>query len=53
MGCWLLVVTPAPIASGRYACCFAAALAQARKASLVTSDKNFERVGIALKFVWI
>jgi hypothetical protein len=28
-----------------YADCFAAALAQARKATLVTSDKDFQRVG--------
>jgi hypothetical protein len=32
-----------------YADCFAAALAQARKATLVTSDRDFERVGTGLK----
>jgi predicted nucleic acid-binding protein len=36
-----------------YAGCFAAALAQARKATLVTSDKDFERVGTALKILWV
>jgi predicted nucleic acid-binding protein len=36
-----------------YADCFAAALAQARKATLVTSDKGFECVGPALKIVWV
>jgi predicted nucleic acid-binding protein len=36
-----------------YADCFAAALAQARKATLVTSDKDFERVGIAFKILWV
>ena len=36
-----------------YADCFAAALAQARKATLVTSDKDFERVGTALKILWV
>jgi predicted nucleic acid-binding protein len=36
-----------------YAACFAAALAQARKSSLVTSNKDFERVGTALKTLWI
>ncbi len=35
-----------------YAACFAAALAQARKATLVTSDKDFECVGPALKTLW-
>jgi len=35
-----------------YADCFAAALAQARKATLVTSDKDFECVGTALKILW-
>ena len=33
--------------------CFAAALAQARKATLVTSDKDFECVGAALKILWV
>ena len=33
--------------------CFAAALAQARKATLVTSDKDFARVGPALKILWV
>jgi predicted nucleic acid-binding protein len=36
-----------------YADCFAAALAQARKATLVTSDKDFERVKTALKILWV
>ncbi len=36
-----------------YADCFAAALAQARKATLVTSDKDFERVRTALKTLWV
>ena len=36
-----------------YADGFAAALAQARKATLVTSDKDFERVGTALKILWV
>ncbi len=31
-----------------YADCFAAAVAQAREATLVTSDKDFERIGPAL-----
>jgi len=35
-----------------YADCFAAALAQARKATLVTSDKDFECVATALKTLW-
>jgi len=36
-----------------YADCFAAALAQARKAGLVTSDKDFERVRSLVKIVWV
>ncbi len=36
-----------------YADCFAAALAQTRKATLVTSDKDFERAGTALKTLWV
>ncbi len=36
-----------------YADCFAAALTQARKAALVTSDKDFERVGTTLKILWV
>ncbi len=36
-----------------YADCFAAALSQARKATLVTSDKDFERAGSALKILWV
>ena len=36
-----------------YADCFAAALAQARKASAVTSDKDFESVAGSLKVFWI
>ena len=35
-----------------YADCYAAALAQARKATLVTSDKDFACVGTALKILW-
>lgn len=36
-----------------YADCFAAALAQAREATLVTSDKDFERVGGLLRTSWL
>jgi predicted nucleic acid-binding protein len=36
-----------------YADCFAAALAQARKAILITSDKDFECVARVLKILWI
>jgi predicted nucleic acid-binding protein len=36
-----------------YADCFAASLSQARKASLVTSDKDFERARSALKVLWV
>ena len=36
-----------------YADCFAAALAQAQKAILVTSDKDFERVKTGLKILWV
>jgi ribonuclease VapC len=36
-----------------YADCFAAALAQARKATLVTSDKDFQCLGTALKILWV
>jgi predicted nucleic acid-binding protein len=36
-----------------YADCFAGALAQARKAALVTSDKGFERVSTSLKILWV
>jgi len=36
-----------------YADCFAAALARARKAILVTSDKDFERLGSALSILWL
>jgi len=36
-----------------YADCFAAALARARKATVVTSDKDFERVESLLKIVWL
>jgi predicted nucleic acid-binding protein len=36
-----------------YADCFAAALAQARKATLVTSDKDFERLRGLLKTSWL
>jgi predicted nucleic acid-binding protein len=36
-----------------YADCFAAALAQTRKAVLVTSDKDFECVASVLKILWL
>ena len=36
-----------------YADCFAAALAQTRKAALVTSDKDFECVASVLKILWL
>jgi len=36
-----------------YADCFAGALAQSRKGALVTSDKDFECVGTALKILWV
>ena len=36
-----------------YADCFAAALAQTRKAALITTDRDFERVGAALKVLWV
>ncbi|HEV2491544.1 MAG TPA: type II toxin-antitoxin system VapC family toxin [Terriglobia bacterium] len=36
-----------------YADCFAAAVAIARKAILVTSDKDFARVSTALKILWV
>ena len=36
----------------RNADCLTAALAQARKSTLVTSDKDFERVRTALKILW-
>jgi predicted nucleic acid-binding protein len=36
-----------------YADCFAAALTQTRKATLVTSDRDFERVAAALKILWV
>jgi predicted nucleic acid-binding protein len=36
-----------------YADCFAAALAQARKAALVTSDKDFEHMGTVLRTIWV
>jgi len=36
-----------------YADCFAAAAAQTRKATLVTSDKDFQRWGSALKLLWV
>jgi predicted nucleic acid-binding protein len=36
-----------------YADCFAAALARARKAVLVTSDKDFERVGGLVRVIWV
>jgi predicted nucleic acid-binding protein len=36
-----------------YADCFAAALAQVRKAALVTSDKDFECADSAVKILWV
>ena len=36
-----------------YADCFAAALAQNKKATLVTSDKDFEHAATALKILWV
>jgi predicted nucleic acid-binding protein len=36
-----------------YADCFAPALAQTRKAALVTTDRDFECVASALKILWI
>ena len=36
-----------------YADCFAAALALARNAILVTSDKDFDRLGTAVKILWV
>jgi ribonuclease VapC len=36
-----------------YADCFAATLAQARKAALITSDKDFESMGAGLKIFWV
>jgi predicted nucleic acid-binding protein len=36
-----------------YADGFAAALGQARRAALATSDKDFERIGAALKILWV
>ena len=36
-----------------YADSFAAALAQARKATLVTSDKDFERAKTVVKILWV
>ncbi len=36
-----------------YADCFAGALARARKAALVTSDKDFERLGGLVRISWI
>ena len=36
-----------------YADCFAAALAQTKKATLVTSDKDFQRAATALKILWV
>ncbi|MGH9432246.1 MAG: type II toxin-antitoxin system VapC family toxin [Terriglobia bacterium] len=36
-----------------YADCFAASLAQNRKAALVAADKDFERVEAGLKIVWV
>jgi len=36
-----------------YADCFAGALAQARRAALVTSDRDFERVEKFIKILWV
>lgn len=36
-----------------YADCFAAALARVRKATLVTSDKDFERATSIVRIVWV
>lgn len=36
-----------------YADCFAAALARTRKATLATSDKDFQRVEKLIKILWI
>ncbi len=36
-----------------YADCFAAALAQAREATLVTSDRDFARAKSLVKIVWV
>jgi predicted nucleic acid-binding protein len=36
-----------------YADCFAAALAQTRKAALITTDRDLECVGNVLKILWI
>jgi predicted nucleic acid-binding protein len=36
-----------------YADCFAAALAESRRAALVTSDKDFELVGSLVKILWV
>ena len=36
-----------------YADCFAAALAHARKAALVTSNQDFESLGTALEISWV
>jgi len=36
-----------------YADCFAAALAQTRKAALATSDRDFERVEKLIQILWI
>jgi predicted nucleic acid-binding protein len=36
-----------------YADCFAAALAQIRKATLVTSDKDFERAASLVRIAWL
>ncbi|HTV56452.1 MAG TPA: type II toxin-antitoxin system VapC family toxin [Terriglobia bacterium] len=36
-----------------YADCFAAALARVRKATLVTSDKDFERATSLVKILWV
>jgi predicted nucleic acid-binding protein len=36
-----------------YVDCFAGALARSRKAGLVTSDKDFERLGATLKTLWV
>ncbi len=38
---------------GRYKKTPFAAFAQARKATLISSDKDFEHVGSALKILWV
>ncbi len=49
----LLAATLKPEHNLPYADCFAGALAQSRKAALVTSDKDFELLGTSLRTLWI